>query len=341
MTQMQTGRLPAIVAAITAATFTGFAAHAQIMGACCLPDNTCIEVIDFECFGQGGVFNPGQICADVDCINGPTGACCSDDPATGGVICQENAFEADCLALPGGTFFRGQTCDQIPCSNVGACCLADGVCQDNVFFADCLGEFIPNGSCADNPCFVPVDGACCFPDASCIDHYPEDFCFLDGGRFSPGGLCADPDACTFPIFGACCIGDTVCIEESTPDDCASRGGTFFEGAICFNLPCAPIPDPGACCLPDGSCAELIEINCVEEENGVFQGEGTTCGPDACSAPPCPCELDGNPAQLDVFDLLVYLNLWFASNPAADLDETGGVDVFDLLLYLGCWFTGCP
>ncbi len=54
-------------------------------------------------------------------------------------------------------------------------------------------------------------------------------------------------------------------------------------------------------------------------------------------PQCACETDGNAAQVDVFDLLAYLDLWFAGDSAAELDGTAGVDVFDLLSFLDCWF----
>ncbi len=54
-------------------------------------------------------------------------------------------------------------------------------------------------------------------------------------------------------------------------------------------------------------------------------------------PFCICEADGSAAQVDVFDLLAYLDLWFASAAAADIDGAQGVDVFDLLAFLDCWF----
>src|SRR5690606_13420022 len=47
---------------------------------------------------------------------------------------------------------------------------------------------------------------------------------------------------------------------------------------------------------------------------------------------CPADLDGN-QTVDVFDLLAYLDLWFAADTAADLDGNEAVDVFDLLAYL--------
>ncbi len=55
-----------------------------------------------------------------------------------------------------------------------------------------------------------------------------------------------------------------------------------------------------------------------------------------SADPCPCETNGVEG-VDVFDLLAFLDSWFAADAAADIDGTPGVDVFDLLFFLDCWF----
>ncbi len=51
---------------------------------------------------------------------------------------------------------------------------------------------------------------------------------------------------------------------------------------------------------------------------------------------CLCELDGADG-VNVFDLLAYLDAWFAHDASANLDGQAGVDVFDLLMYLDCWF----
>src|SRR5690606_27003953 len=53
-------------------------------------------------------------------------------------------------------------------------------------------------------------------------------------------------------------------------------------------------------------------------------------------PACLCELD-EVEGIDVFDLLAYLDLWFAGDDDADVDDAPGVDVFDLLAFLDCWF----
>lgn len=68
----------------------------------------------------------------------------------------------------------------------------------------------------------------------------------------------------------------------------------------------------------------------------FEPDPTLCA--------CPCERDGE-AGIDVFDLLAYLDQWFAADAAAELtgDSPPNVDVFDLLMYLDCWFAppqGC-
>lgn len=58
------------------------------------------------------------------------------------------------------------------------------------------------------------------------------------------------------------------------------------------------------------------------------------------APPtCPCETGGSSSEVDVFDLLAYLDGWFTQDPGAERtgDEPAQVDVFDLLGYLDCWF----
>ena len=57
------------------------------------------------------------------------------------------------------------------------------------------------------------------------------------------------------------------------------------------------------------------------------------------APGCACETDGNDARVDVFDLLAYLDLWFAGDAQAERtgDDPVVIDVFDLLSFLDCWF----
>ncbi|MBY0310785.1 MAG: PQQ-dependent sugar dehydrogenase [Phycisphaerales bacterium] len=57
-------------------------------------------------------------------------------------------------------------------------------------------------------------------------------------------------------------------------------------------------------------------------------------PDTCE---CPCDL-GAPG-LSTNDIFDFLNLWFASDPAADFDG-GGISTNDIFAFLNCWFAGC-
>lgn len=43
--------------------------------------------------------------------------------------------------------------------------------------------------------------------------------------------------------------------------------------------------------------------------------------------------------VDVFDLLTYLDLWFAGSPRADLQPAAAIDLADLRAFIDCWFTG--
>lgn len=122
-----------------------------------------------------------------------------------------------------------------------------------------------------------------------------------------------------PMPGACCLPDTSCLDNQLPADCAAAGGVFQgNGTTCATTVC---PDPmGGCCLPDGTCAILSVADC-SAASGVYAGDDTVCGDVICvvvgGGADCPCELDGDLAQVNVFDLLAYLDCWFnasAGNP---------------------------
>ena len=49
---------------------------------------------------------------------------------------------------------------------------------------------------------------------------------------------------------------------------------------------------------------------------------------------CDTNTDGG---VDFFDLLDYLDLWFAGDAQADFNDDQAVDFFDLLDFLDCWF----
>jgi hypothetical protein len=76
-----------------------------ILGACCYADGDCSTYeTQADCEGEGGVWNEGESCGDVDCPQ-PLGACC-DVPVTG--TCTDRT-QADCLDL-GDAWFEGYSC---------------------------------------------------------------------------------------------------------------------------------------------------------------------------------------------------------------------------------------
>jgi hypothetical protein len=214
---------------------------------------------------------------------------------------------------------------------LGACCLPDQSCLD-VPEVECLargGAYLGDGTeCATAAC-RPA-GACCLGDGSCVSTDEAD-CGAQGGAYQGDGTTCD--AVTCPATGACCFADGSC-EALTEAQCAEQGGEYQGDDVdCAEANC-PVP-LGACCLPDGSCVEVPPSLC-ELQQGVYGGDGSACTPDPCNVA-CPCEADGDASQVNVFDLLAYLDLWFESDPAAEMTGSEPVDVFDLLGYLDCWF----
>ncbi len=119
----------------------------------------------------------------------------------------------------------------------------------------------------------------------------------------------------------------------------SNGDGTFEQSLVF----ATAPIPRTVVLGDLNNDGLRDA--VVSSNDNVTVLLNQCG---ATAPGCPCETDGDDAQVDVFDLLAYLDLWFAADAAAELtgDDPASVDVFDLLAFLDCWFpasagAACP
>jgi hypothetical protein len=54
--------------------------------------------------------------------------------------------------------------------------------------------------------------------------------------------------------------------------------------------------------------------------------------------PCSADIDEN-GVFDVFDLLAYLDMWFARDIAADFDGNGVTEPFDLSVFVTAWFGG--
>ena len=103
-----------------------------------------------------------------------------------------------------------------------------------------------------------------------------------------GAVCANPLPCSPPI-GACCPPfGAVCVPDITQLECEQvMGGTYLgNGSTCAGVSCTE----GACCdlLDQGNCQVLEQTICESQVpigRFIFFGNGTTCSPNPCPAPP--------------------------------------------------------
>jgi hypothetical protein len=194
-------------------TLAGLSESAWSQGACCLVDS-CLPAADAaECAGLGGVFLPGEDCADDPC---GVGACCFETSC--------NETDAYSCIINGREFAgAGTTCLDDPCgAGIGACCV-DGGCSD-LSPEDCQnvgGTWLGAGTnCGTDPC---APGACCLP-GECQElarHECDDL----GGAFVPGAECAS-DPCAEPTD--CPDNSLFSQQRDAPDDFTA--GTSEESA---------------------------------------------------------------------------------------------------------------
>jgi hypothetical protein len=159
------------------------------VGACCLPDGSCVIDSQGNCAANGGTFQgDGSVCENVTC-DIPPQACCFE--TTGGCL---NLDPQDCEnagGVPGGV---GTTCATTVCFPEGACCLPDGSCADGLTPDECAalnGTFEGDGTtCASVVCPEPT-GACCFANGFCLELIEGDCVNAGGSWGGPGTDCFD------------------------------------------------------------------------------------------------------------------------------------------------------
>ena len=260
-------------------------------GSCCMGDGICYEnLTSEECAADGGTFNAGQSCEEVDYCEeddgggGPGdgyGACCT---ATG---CLEGMSEGRCAVL--GTWFEDQTCEDVDfCDGTvvtfGACCI-DGDCYDGVSNVECAdhGTFSVDQTCEEIDFCRPPDplGGCCLPTGACVGDVTTVSCDMFGGEWWEATAC-DVIDCTGGLeLGACCVGDE-CLDAIGVVECEERGGLWNADQTCVEIDYCRAPDPvGACCVGDECIDALTEVLCFRR--GGTWNEGLTCEEVECSA----------------------------------------------------------
>lgn len=126
--------------------------------------------------------------------------------------------------------------------------------------------------CCD--CVSAPTGACCLPDASCIETTFDDCKARSGAYLGDGSTCAG-------TIEACCLDDGRCL-MTDPTCCGALGGTVSPDG-----PCTAVE---ACCQSDGSC-KLADPLCCRQDGGTPLGPKTQCeGPSKCCLPNGTCEV---------------------------------------------------
>ena len=260
----------------------------NVLGACCLPDETCERLIESQCEGllSGTWLGPDVTCGETTCH---VGACCE-----GELACEDDALSGACV----GTFIEDGLCSTFPCEPHGACCMGTFCTNDGprslcVFSGGVFqGE---NSICPAEGC-----GACCTGLGVCAPAIPIR-CVGGLSEFTSQAECAEV---TCEVRGGCCTADGCVIR--TEENCALEPDSVYLGddVACSDSAC----DTGACCVfgEVEPCTELLQAIC-DSRHGLFKGVDSTCAavecPDPCevtiaSSDPANCAIDAGRAVED-------------------------------------------
>jgi len=284
-----------------------------------LCDDTCDFAYDGEC-GDGGPGSTWDVCEyGTDCSD--CGPRTLHDCDTDGSVCRDTCpFAGDGQCDDGGTDALTDLCicgtDCLDCgSRTLDDCGPDSLVCDDTCDSAYDGECDDGGFCSDwDECACGTDCFDCGPrtlyECDTGDPICEDTCpFTIDGQCDDGGIDATTDLCA-------CGTDCLDCGSRTSEDCTPHGdgdGIIDEDDVCDNTPAGTAVDPegrplgdldldcdtdlddhalflqeftgpayrpvAACCLPDRVCMLATEAECT----GLWQGVGTTCAPNPCTA----------------------------------------------------------
>ena len=220
-------------------------------GACCFSDGSCTQETAPNCAAAGGVYQgDGVDCANAGCV----------------AICGPGA--GSCFSPNGTPGCEDADCCNIVCGIDSFCCDVewDGICAD-LALANCPG--------------APSEGACCFPDGSCLFLTIAD-CDLQGGVHQGLGVdCADAICPVAPTNDLCADAIPVAVPSVTI-------GTTTGATIDDDYPfCGTgITSPGVWYTVQGNGNTLTATTC----GAVFGYDTKISVYCACDDPTC---VDGN------------------------------------------------
>ncbi|UCC29190.1 MAG: hypothetical protein JSU86_13420 [Phycisphaerales bacterium] len=262
------------------------------VGACCRPDETCIDTTRLDCETDGYTYvGSPATCQTIDCA---LGACCELDGT-----CRDDTIAPKCAAA-GSEFYLASTCETLdpPCQPKGACCnRITYICQDFLTFEECQHEWTQGVLCADldPPCAEPTGACCDWTTYACQDSVTLLECQGVDQEWTQDVLCAGLDPPCAPT-GACCDWTTyTCQDSVTLQECQEVDREWTQDVLCADLDPPCVEPAGACCL-GATCSIMTESQCANAA-GSYQGDDTLCEPNPCqqlsivSSDPPDCALD--------------------------------------------------
>jgi hypothetical protein len=233
--------------------------------------------------------------AELTCAEPPRGACCFPDTS-----CQDDMTAPECAAA--GGFYQGNdtVCAEIECPEIITADFCEDAVAISVPFSGLTdtsnATFDDVGLCGTSNTAPGVwakvtgDGTT-YTATTCTDFFEYDtklsvFCGNCNDLICVGG---NDDNCS----------DGASVLLSTVTWCTEAGREYFilihgfssgvgranlvvesDGLPCDNPPDCAIPI-GACCLPDQSCVDGVTPGECAAQDGIFQGDGTTCDQVEC------------------------------------------------------------
>ena len=236
-----------------------------VVGACCVSNTDCFDLLPDDCDAFGGVYQGGDTdCASISC--GWEGCQAGDTPE--GVPCQEDTDAAGANADPNGGLnvdppsYGVISVDETICGSASTftCfgCADDGTDatfrdtdwyvfsnpEGGTYTVTCGGEGALLFGIVDlnAVAFVATGTTDPFAEASIEVTLPagDNYCVWVGHDFNSAVLTpcnANLDEYSVTLEGAnapaaaCCLG-TTCVGDETPADCASLGGSYVAGESC-------------------------------------------------------------------------------------------------------------
>jgi len=334
-------------------------AGAEPEGACCMPDNSCEDLIESECLAAGGDFSgAGTVCLGDEDQNGQDDACQDACPVDISMFSQSfmppsGGWSAGVSDLDHASQLkRFERFETLPGDIVGAVVWGIRAYHDGVSWSECAEDPMPLEVILytdnDGAVGTQVHSETIYVTAAATSYIYSGFTLyeyrfdlsgpvaLSDGWISIQGVGQDP-TCWFLWINAASGLDGVHVMFSR-----TEGTTTESDDLSLCLLEEPPIVTGACCFADGSCATMEQADC-EAAGGQYVGDDAPCDPNPCTC----CNLRGdmdNSEVLDVSDLTYYVDYMFGGGPAPVCEEEGDVDnntVLDVsdLTYLVDWLFG--